>query len=127
MRHLRQNFWKICLNVFRDWKFHPQGSREGSRKNFYATLAIGDFTCEQVTSLSRKKPKNPDFLKNFLSIFRDWDNDLLVSYENLLYELATEDMQLDWPATESLEQGNTVFENFDTFCKKKKKKLSKNN
>ena len=69
--------------------------------------------------LSREKPKNLDFLKNFLIIFRDWDNDPPVSRENLLYELATGDMQLDWPAIKSPEQSNTVFENFNTFCKNK--------
>ena len=47
-----------------------------------------------------------------------------MSHENLLYKLANGDMRLDWPATKSLEQGNIVFENFDTFCKNKI--LSKN-
>ena len=124
-RHRRWNFWKICLSVFRDWKFHPRGSHEGSRKHFCVTLTIRAFTHEQVANLSREKPKNPDFLKKFLSIFHDWDNDVPVSCENLLYELATGDMRLDWLATKSLEQGNTVFENFVTFCKNKI--LSKNN
>ena len=40
-----------------------------------------------------------------------------MSRENLLYVLATGDMQLDWPATKSLEQGNTVFENLTLFVK----------
>ena len=48
-----------------------------------------------------------------------------MSRENLLYELATKDMRLDWPATKLPEQGNAVFENFHTFCKNKI--LSKNN
>ena len=48
-----------------------------------------------------------------------------MSHENLLYKLATRDMQLDWPATKSLEQGKIIFENFDTSCKNKI--LSKNN
>ena len=48
-----------------------------------------------------------------------------MSHENLLYKLATRDMQLDWPATKSPEQGKIIFENFDTSCKNKI--LSKNN
>ena len=42
-----------------------------------------------------------------------------MSHENLLYKLVTRDMQLDWPATKSLEQGKIIFENFDTSCKNK--------
>ena len=26
--------WKFFLSVFREWKVHPQGSREGSSKTF---------------------------------------------------------------------------------------------
>ena len=26
--------WKICLSVFRNWKVHLQGSREGSHETF---------------------------------------------------------------------------------------------
>ena len=35
-----------------------------------------------------------------------------MSHKNLLCELATGGMQLDWPATKSPEQGNTIFEIF---------------
>lgn len=71
-RHLRRNFWKIFLSVFRNWKFHPRGSHEGSHENFCVTLVTRASTREQVASLSREKSKNPDFEK-FLSIFRNWD------------------------------------------------------
>ena len=58
-------------------------------------------------------------MENFLSLFRDWDIDPPVSHKNLLCELATGGMQLDWPATKSPVQGNTVFEIFYIFAKTK--------
>ena len=119
MRHLRWNFKKICLSVFHDWKFHLRESCEESCENFCVTLAIGAFTRKQVASLGHEKPKNQEFLKKFLSVFHDWDNDPPVSRENLLYELATRDMRLDYPVTKSPEQGNTVFENLTLFVKTK--------
>ena len=42
-----------------------------------------------------------------------------MSRESLLSKLATEGSRLDWPATMSPEQGNTVFEIFDIFAKTK--------
>ena len=63
-RHLRRNFENFSPNVFRGWKFHPGGIREGSNGNFYVTFVIGASTLEKVASMSRKKPKSPDFEKN---------------------------------------------------------------
>ena len=47
-RHLRRNFWKICLSVFRDWKFHPWRICKGSYEIFFVTFATGAFTRELV-------------------------------------------------------------------------------
>ena len=57
-------FGKICLTIFRDWKFHSRVSCVGSREIFWVTLATGVFTREQVAKLSRVKSKNPYFWKN---------------------------------------------------------------
>ena len=57
-------FWKICLSTFRDWKVHPQVSREGSRESIWVNLVTGAFTRELVAKLSCKNPKKPDF-RNF--------------------------------------------------------------
>ena len=54
-KHLKHKFWKICLSVFRDWKFYPQGSREVSRKNLCVPLTTGTSNREQVAKLSREK------------------------------------------------------------------------
>ena len=62
-KHLRDKILKICLSIFRDWKFYPRGSRERSHENFCLTLATRASTCEQVASMSRKKLKNLDFEK----------------------------------------------------------------
>ena len=63
VRNLRRNFWKICLSVFHNWKFHPRGSRERSLENFCVTFTIGASAHKQVANLSREKPKNPNFEK----------------------------------------------------------------
>ena len=62
-RTLKTKILKNFLSVFRDWKFYPWGSLEISRKNLWVPLATGTSTCEQVTDLSRKKHKNPNFEK----------------------------------------------------------------
>ena len=82
-------------------------------------LTTGASTREQVAKPSCKNFKKPRILKNFLSLFRDWDIDSPVSHEKLLCKLAIGGMQLDWLAAKLPEQGNTVFEIYDIFAKTK--------
>ena len=63
--HLKENFWKNFLSVFRDWKFHSRESRELSHENLYVPLATGPSTREQITNLSREKHEKLDFWKKF--------------------------------------------------------------
>ena len=88
-------------------------------QKFLYTFATGASTREQVAKPSQENFKNPEILENFLSLFRDWDINPPVSCENPLYKLVIGGMRLDWPATKSPEQGNTVFEIFDIFAKTK--------
>ena len=108
---LRQKFWKFCLSVFHNWKFHPRVSREGSCENFYITSLLELPLVNKLPNRAQELLK-PRILENFLSLFRDWDIDPPVSRKNLLCKLATRGMRLDWPATKSPEQGNIVFEIF---------------
>ena len=63
-------------------------SRREPRK-LLSKLTTEASTHEQVAKQSLKKSKNPKFLKNFLSLFHDWDFDPPVSRENLLSKLTT--------------------------------------
>ena len=62
-------FLKNLSKCFSWLKVPPIRSHEGSYKNFCVTLTTGAFTREQVTSLSREKPENPDFWKIFYVFF----------------------------------------------------------
>ena len=119
-RNLETKNLKIFLSVFRDWKVYLRKSREVSRENLYVPFATGPSTREHVAILSREKHKNPNFWKIFQVFFATgtFTNHWVV--KNLYVGL-----RLDQPATKSPKQGNTVFEDFDNFCKNKI--LSKNN
>ena len=117
-RHLRQNFWKIFLSIFRDWKFHPQGSREGSCKNFWVSSRLKLPLVNKPLNWVARKLKTQNFWK-FSKSFSRRIFDPPVSREKLLCRLTTEGMRLVCPATKSPEQGNTVFEIFDIFVKTK--------
>ena len=115
---LETKFLKIFLSAFHDWKVRPRVSRDGSRKNFYITsqleLPLVNKSPNRVARTLKSR-----ILKNFLSLFRNWDFNPPMSCENILCKLVIGGMRLDWPVTKSPEQDNTIFEIFDIFAKKK--------
>ena len=116
---LETKFLKNFLSAFHNWKVRPRVSRDGSRENFYITsqleLPLANKSPNRVARTLKTR-----ILKNFLSLFRNWDFDPPMSCENILCKLVTGGMRLDWPVTKSPEQDNTVFEIFYIFAKKKK-------
>ena len=116
-----EKFWKICLSVFCDWKFHSRVSCNGSRQAFWVNLATRASTHETVANLSRDKPQNPGFWK-FLRLFRDWVPDLPESRRSFWVSLRLEARDWidswDWVVRTKLHS----FWNFS-----KTKQLSKNN
>ena len=121
-RTLIRKLWKNFLSVFRNWKFHSRESRKLSRKNFCVPLVTGPSTYEQVANLSREKHEKPIFLKNILSFFRDWSiypprSRQWVAKKSLWWT-CNWGMWLVLPATESPEQGKTIFEIFGSFLQK---------
>ena len=116
------------LTVFRDWKFHSWESCKLSCENLYVPLTTGPSTHKQVANLSREKHENPNFEKYFKSFLRLKHlpaNESPVSRGESLWWTCDWGMWLVLLATESPEQGKTIFWNFDNFCKNKV--LSKNN
>ena len=122
-RTLKTKILKNFLSVFRDWKFYPWGSLEISRKNLWVPLATGTSTCEQVTDLSRKKHKNPNFEKysKYFSRLGHW---LASEPWKISMWARNWGMRLDQRATESPNRA-ALFLKFNNFCKNKI--LSKNN
>ena len=116
---LETKFLKNLSKCFSQLEGPPVSKSRREPWRFLYNLATGASTRKQVAELSRENCKKPKILENFLSLFRDWDIDPLVSRENLMCKLAIGGMWLDWPATKSPEQGNTVFEIFDIFAKTK--------
>ena len=117
-RTLKTKILKNFLSVFHDWKFYPWGSLERSRENLWVPLTTGTSIREQVTDLSRKKHKNPNFEKysKYFSRLGHW----LASEPWKISEWACDwGMQLDRPTIESPEQGNTAFEILTIFVKSK--------
>ena len=101
-RESRSELWKsLCTS--RDWTFHHRTSRQPEPQ----------------------KAWKPIFLKNILSLFRDWSIYPPVSREKISIWAHYWGMRLVLPAIESPEQGDTVFEILTNFCKNKI--LSKNN
>ena len=117
-------FWKICLSVFCDWKFHSRVSRNGSRQAFWVNLTTGASTRETVAKLSRDKPQNLGFWK--ISKSFPWLGAWLTrESRKLLSKLATEGARLDWLARVSRQYRVAQLLKFLTFFKIKT--LSKNN
>ena len=131
-RTSRQNTKKKSLenflSVFRDWKFHSRESRELSRENLCVPLTTRPSTRKQVANLSHEKHESPNFekySKSFSQLKHLPANKSPVSREKSLWWTRNWGMRLVLPAIESPEQGKTIFEIFDNFCKNKV--LFKNN
>ena len=125
---LKRKLWKKFLSFFRNWKFHSRESRELSHENLYVPLVTKPFTRKQVANLSREKHENPNFekySKSFSRLKHLPANESPVSREESLWWTHDWGMRLVLLVTESPEQGKTIFEIFDNFCKNKV--LSKNN
>ena len=114
-KHLKHKFWKICLSVFRDWKFYPRGKLRKS------LCTPRDWNLHRRTSRQTESWETikTQILKNILSIFRDWDIDPLVSHEKSLCGLATR--TCDWTNPRLSRQNKaTLFLKILTFLQKQK-------
>ena len=117
-RTLKNKNLKYFLSVFRNWKVYPRESRDVSRENLCVLLATSPSTREKVTILSREKHKTQIF--EIYSKYFLWLGLWPASEPRKIFEWARDwGMRLDQPATESPEQGNTVFEILTIFVKTK--------
>ena len=119
----RQKFWKIYLSVFCDWKFYPRENCEVSHENLWALSWLDLPPANKSPDWVARNIKSPNFEKysKYFSRLGHWP-----ASESRKISVWTHDwdMRLDQLVTESPKQGNTVFWNFDIFCKNKR--LSKN-
>ena len=110
-----------------------EGKTEKVLKTVFETQNTRFLRLKQVARVTRQSTSSLKIWKNLLSVFRDWKShsrgSRKLSRENLCVPLATRpstreqvtkndprargcSMRLEWPATESPKQGNTVFEIF---------------
>ena len=118
-KNLKTNF----LSVFCDWKFYSRESHEVSHENLWALSWLDLPPANKSPDWVARNIKSPNFEKYFKYFSRlgHWP-----ASESRKISVWTRDwdMRLDQLVTESPKQGNTVFWNFDIFCKNKR--LSKN-
>ena len=90
-----QNFWKICLSVFRNWKVHLWASHEGRRESFYVSLQLELSLMNKSPSWVMKKPKTKKFwnFSKYFSRLGDW---LTTESQELLSKLMTRVSRLAW-------------------------------
>ena len=121
---LGTKIWKTFLSVSRDWKFYPWESCEVRHENFLVPTRLEPPLTNKSPDWATRHIKIPNFEKysKYFSPLGHWP-----ASESQKISMWARDwgMQLDQPATESPEQGNTIFEIFEIFCKNKR--LSKNN
>ena len=107
-KHLKTRILKIFPSFFRNWKVYLRGSRKVRHENLCVPLTIGPSTREQVTILSHKKHKKLNFEK-YSKYFSQLGHWLANESQKISVWAHNWNMRLDQPATESPEQGNTVF------------------
>jgi len=122
--HLKQKFWKNSFKCFLRLEVPPARESRVELRNFRYDYRDWTSTCEQVTTSSREKPKNPDFEKfsKYFSWLGHWPARELRKRTIWAH---------DWGHATGLTRdqvartGQHCFWKFDTFCKNKI--LSKNN
>jgi len=73
---------KILFKCFSRLEGPLASQLQGESRTLLCKLAIGASTSDQVSKMSLENARNPEILKNFLSIFRVWGTHLLESHES---------------------------------------------